>query len=97
MATAFARTVASGDRTKSLVALRDMLAASLEATPAYARAPLVKQLREVMDEIDRVPAAEEVDPVDELIIRRAARQATAEASAGAAKGDKRGQRGRRSS
>jgi hypothetical protein len=83
--------VRSGDRRRALVALRDRLAVEVERVaedgfcPACKRgsssvAPLAKQLRDVVEELDRLPVAEGESVVDDLDARRAARRAAAAGS-----------------
>ena len=70
------QTVASGDRWASLTALRDLLASQLEDASPRDVAPLSRQLRDVMAELDSRPA-QEVSPVDDLQARRSARREAA--------------------
>jgi hypothetical protein len=72
----FAAEVASGDRRRALVALRDRLVAAIEETEGFHVAPLAKQLADVLAQLDqlRVP---EVSARDELARRRAERRAGA--------------------
>jgi type III secretory pathway lipoprotein EscJ len=65
--------VATGDRRASLEALRDHLAASLLEVDVRYKAPLAKQLADVMREIDGLRDAKVVSPLDELRTKRAAR------------------------
>lgn len=70
--------VAQGDRRRSLEALRDHLAAELEDSPAtVAIAPMAKELRAVIEELDSLPLAKEASPVDDLAAKRQARRADA--------------------
>ena len=69
--------VASGDRPASLRALRDKLAAEVEQADGRTLPALAKQLADVLREIEALPLAKEVDPVDDLTSKRAARQAAA--------------------
>lgn len=78
----FVAAVTSGDRGEALAALRDLLAVSLEETPPEKRAPLAKQLVDVLGQLDTLPA-KEVSPSDDLRARRAARRADAAAAASA--------------
>jgi len=64
---------ASGNRRDALEALRALLAASLEDVEPDKRAPLAKQLRETMAEIDALPVNDERSQVGDLTARRAAR------------------------
>jgi hypothetical protein len=80
--------VAKGRR-EGLVALRDVLAASVGLADPDRRAPLAKQLSEVMRELDSLPNAEVVSRVDELKAKRAKRRPAAKDSASAAGDGKR--------
>lgn len=53
-----------GDRRKTLEAVRDRLAAELDDIDGRYAAPLAKELRNVMAEIDRLPGGEEESPLD---------------------------------
>lgn len=69
--------VASGDRRRSLEALRDHLAQELENAPAgLAIGPIANQLRVVLAELDTLPDATKESTVDDLAKRRATRRAT---------------------
>jgi hypothetical protein len=70
---------ASGDRRKSLEALRDYLAAELQAGPStsVAVAPIAKELRAVLEELDSLPTGREESKVDDLAAARAKRRASA--------------------
>jgi len=74
---------ASGDRRATLESLRQILAASIDEVDAAQRPALAKQFREVLSELETLPAGE-VSVSDDLRSRRAARRATAaiEASSG---------------
>lgn len=68
---------ASGDRRALLSRLRDVLAASvLEADPDK-RAPLAKQLRDTVAELDALPDEKEKSTSDDLAAKRQARRAAA--------------------
>jgi hypothetical protein len=93
--------VATGNRRNSLIALRDRLASELDEERAAKHkrecsctcgmgdgrviVAIGKELRAVIDELDRIPGAQEEDPLDviaagvtdELAGRRAARGASA--------------------
>lgn len=69
--------VSTGDRRASLEALRDHLAASLVAVDVRYKAPLAKQLADVMREIDGLRDAKVVSPLDELRTKRAGRASAA--------------------
>lgn len=70
-------TVAAGERRKSLEALRDHLAVTIDLAAPENVAALAKQLREVLRELDELPVPEETNPADALARRRAARRRTA--------------------
>lgn len=68
---------ASGDRRAVLQRLRDVLAASvLEADPDK-RAPLAKQLRDTVAELDALPDEKEKSTSDDLAAKRQARRSAA--------------------
>ena len=67
---------ATGDRRATLEALRDLLAASLVVVDPDKRAPLAKQLTDVLREIDALPSGER-SKVDDLAARRKARRTKA--------------------
>lgn len=77
--------VGGGDRRAALEALRDRLASELEheadagfcvkcKRSSSSVAPLAKQLRDVLSDIETLPKATKETPLDELRRRRAARQ-----------------------
>jgi len=67
--------VALGDRRKSLEALRDHLAAELlEGPSTVAIAPIAKELRAVIEELDSLPLGKEESKVDDLAAKRATRR-----------------------
>lgn len=77
---ALSAAAASGDRRATLEALRDVLADSvLEADPDK-RAPLAKQLREIVAEIEALPVKDERTKVGDLAARRSARLSTPKAA-----------------
>lgn len=67
--------VTSGGRRRSLEAIRDRLASDLEAAVGRDAAVIAKELRAVIDAIDKLPPAREVSTVDQLAARRKARRA----------------------
>ncbi len=93
--------VATGNRTDSLIALRDRLASELDEERAATHkreclctcgmgdgrvaVAISKELRAVMDELDKIPGAQQEDPLDrvagavadELAEKRATRSAPA--------------------
>jgi hypothetical protein len=88
----FAGEVASGDRRRALVALRDRLVAAIEETEGFHVAPLAKQLSDVLADLDKLREPE-VSARDDLASRRTARRAAAQVQGGAAGGDVGGPRG----
>lgn len=69
-----------------LLALRDLLTASLDDCQPYSRAPLARQLVDVLARLDALHPPEVTDRVDDLAAARAARRAKA-AAGRAAEGD----------
>lgn len=71
---------ANGTRKDVLIALRDRIAAELEAgVPARDLAPLARQLRDITKELDDMNAGREASPANDLAARRAARRPGAQA------------------
>lgn len=68
--------VAIGDRRGSLVALRDFLASQLLTAERDVPA-LVRQLTNVLNEIEAIPAPDVESKLDDLESKRAARRAAA--------------------
>lgn len=77
---ALSEAAGSGDRRRALEELRDLLAESLEAVDEKYRAPLAKQLRETIAELESLPV-KGGSKVDELSQRRKRRKAGASDSA----------------
>lgn len=75
--------VATGDYRTSLVAIRDHLAERLHQCkyPKDA-APLARELRECLAEIEKIPAEMTGDGVDDVAAKRAARRAAGLAASG---------------
>lgn len=69
----------TGDRRAALEALRAHLAAAIEAADPEKIAPLAKQLRETVAEIEALPNAKEKSTSDDLAAKRAARRSEAKA------------------
>lgn len=67
----------AGGRRSALEAIRDKLAGELEDAEGRDAAPLAKELRAVINEIEKLPGGKEVSAVDDLSARRAARRADA--------------------
>lgn len=73
-------TAASGDRRAALQSARDALAAAIDAAEPRELAPLVKQFRETLAELESLGAAREVSASDDLAAKRKARRAAAPAA-----------------
>jgi hypothetical protein len=82
----FKAEVASGDRGRALLALRDRLADELTSAEGAAVASLARQLVLVLGELDGIKSPE-VSARDDLASRRTARRAAAQVQGGAAGGD----------
>lgn len=68
-----------GDSRTRLEAARDRLADAIEVCESLRDLPsLVREYRAVLDSLDSMPDAKEVDPVDEIANRRAKRRASGE-------------------
>ena len=61
-------------RRSALVALRDRLAGECVEASARDLPPLVRQLREVLRDIDSIPVPGEANPIDEIAKRRRSRR-----------------------
>jgi hypothetical protein len=82
--------VGEGDRRRSLEAMRDALAIAMSQAEPREMAPLANQLRQVLRELDEMPAGERLSKRDELAQRRQDRRSKAAAEPPAASGgDKR--------
>lgn len=80
--TSVAPAMASGDRRKSLIALRDQLAERLDATSsARDAATMARQLAAIVSELDGLGPARGWSKRDELRAKRAARLAAGRAAA----------------
>lgn len=81
----------TGDRRKTLEAVRDLLAVAIASGKVGARdlAALTRQLTDVVRELDELPNAREASPVDDLASKRAARRAAAQVPERADGADKR--------
>jgi len=73
-----------GDYEARLLALRDLLTTSLDDCPSYSRAPLARQLVDVLARLKDLHPPEVSDRVDDLAVARAARRAKAAARRAAA-------------
>lgn len=71
------RIVGTDDRVAALKQLRYRLAAAIEEAPPSAMAPLAKQLREVMVELESLAPKREASRLDDLAAKRAARRSDA--------------------
>lgn len=69
--------VESGDRRSALEAIRDRLAEELAGADGKDAAPLARELRATLAELESLPGGKEVSAVDDLSARRAARRADA--------------------
>lgn len=67
-----------GDRRAILEAVRDRLAEELAGAKGKDAAPLAKELRATLAELESLPGGKEVSPLDDLSARRAARRANAQ-------------------
>jgi uncharacterized protein YoaH (UPF0181 family) len=65
-----------GDKRMALEAIRDRLAVELGRSKGQAAAAVAKELRATINELEALPGAE-VDPVDELAVKRADRRTEA--------------------
>lgn len=63
-----------------LTELRDRLTCAVADAAPRELAPLAKQLRETLAELDGLPLAKEPTPVDDIATRRAARRSRASGS-----------------
>jgi transposase len=68
---------ASGDRIKTLEAVRDKLATDLDVAPATVTAQLASQLSKVLAELAELGASTKVSALDELASKRTNRLAAA--------------------
>ena len=66
-----------------LTSIRDLLEESIRSCPPYARAPLARQLVDVLGKLEALHPPEVRDRVDDLAAARAARRADAKSRAGA--------------
>jgi len=75
--------LSDGDRRQSLEALRDAIAEAMQDAEPRAFAQLAGQLRQVLREIEELPAGERMSKRDELSQRRKDRRAKASAESSA--------------
>ncbi len=61
---------ATNDRRATLIAMRDKLAADMDEAPPAVVAQIAGRLAAVLEEIDGLPDAQKVSPLDELNRRR---------------------------
>lgn len=76
--------LATGDRQAALEALRDRLGMAMTKAEAREVPALSRELRMIIDELDRLGAGVGGDSVDDLAARRARRRAAAKAVDGTA-------------
>jgi len=74
---AVADVAATGDRLKTLEAMRDRLAADFDAAPPTVSAQLASQLSKVLAELAELGAHTKVSSVDDLAAKRTTRLAAA--------------------
>lgn len=72
-----AAVASTGDRVATLEAMRDKLAADMDAAPPTVTAQLAARLQAVLAELAEIAAPKKVSSLDELDARRAARLAAA--------------------
>ena len=70
-----AAAAATNDRRATLVAMRDKLAADMDAAPPAVVAQIAGRLAAILAEIDALPASEVLSPYDELEQKRRTRRA----------------------
>jgi hypothetical protein len=70
-----AATIGDGDFRRSLEAIRDKLAVELAAAEGRDAAPLAKELRAVIAQLEALPGGREGSKSDDLAAKRAARRA----------------------
>ncbi len=68
---------ATNDRRATLIAMRDKLARDMDEAPPAVVAQIAGRLAAVLEEIDGLPDAQKVSPLDELNRRRQDRISTA--------------------
>lgn len=67
-----------GDRRRTLEELRGVLVTAIQGAEPRELAPLAKQLREVLAELDELPSGKEGSVVDDLTARRNERRAASQ-------------------
>jgi hypothetical protein len=72
-----AEAASTGDRRKTLEAMRDKLAADMDIAPAAVVAQIAGRLSAILVELDELGAAKKVSTLDELEAKRADRFAAA--------------------
>ena len=73
-----AEAAATGDRRKTLEAMRDKLARDMDDAPAAVVAQIAGRLSAILAELDEMPDTEKRSTLDELVARRQNRIAAAE-------------------
>lgn len=73
-----AEAAATGDRRKTLEAMRDKLARDMDDAPAAVVAQIAGRLSAILTELDEMPDTEKRSTLDELVARRQNRIAAAE-------------------
>jgi len=73
-----AEVAATGDRRKTLEAMRDKLARDMDEAPPAVVAQIAGRLSAILTELDEMPDTEKRSTLDELVARRANRIAAAE-------------------
>jgi hypothetical protein len=73
-----AEAAATGDRRKTLEAMRDKLARDMDEAPAAVVAQIAGRLSAILTELDEMPDTEKRSTLDELVARRQNRIAAAE-------------------
>lgn len=80
------KVVSEGNRREALEAMRDVLAVAMSQAEPREMAAIANQLRQVLRELDELPAGERLSKRDELAQRRQDRRAKAAAESSAAAG-----------
>jgi hypothetical protein len=75
MSESITEAAATGSRRATLIAMRDKLAADMDEAPPAVVAQIAGRLAAVLEEIDGLPDAQKVSPLDELNSRRQKRVA----------------------
>jgi hypothetical protein len=70
-----AAAASTNDRRRTLIAMRDKLAADMDAAPPAVVAQIAGRLAAILADIDALPVTGELDEYDELELRRKNRRA----------------------